>query len=150
MSFENIIEEYAAVKGVLCIKQNPEVMWIDAGKAKVTGTAWPDFVCSHQGLTFMFDAKSTRAKRAVNMRKSSLKNQWKDMSQFSLLVKGWEMGVVTFYLVRWVIHNEVEMYTVDSRSQWPFVCTRGKGICLGSDDWFDEMVVEVMKAYGRK
>ena len=116
--WESMIEnEVARLGNLILVKQYPETQFIQAGRARVVGTAWADYICMGReaggNTVFTFDAKTTKNKQKLKMPQ-------KRMHQFAKLKLAASVGIPAFYLVWWRSSNIIAAHYVTNESRWPF------------------------------
>jgi len=125
-------------KGLFLVHQYPEVTFFEKGRATVTGVAYPDFIGSIHGMSFMFDAKSTNNKSAISMPADR-------KHQFFHLREAAQDYVYAFYLVEWRRYYRVELFRVDENSTWPFRCKFDTGYSVSkNDNWLYKLLLRTI------
>lgn len=131
---EDDIEWQSAMIGTLrLVKQHPETLFYERGRAKVIGHAYPDFIGLYGSSWMMFDVKGTRNKKIFRP-ETRRRHQFETLRTFS------EFNKLCFFLVYWDNVSMGEVFLVTPNMKWKPKFVRGKGDAQGEGDlWFREI-----------
>ena len=133
---------FRKLHNIILVKQFPKVKFFGRGTAKIIGVGWADYIGMGDGLSFTFDAKTTK-------NKTSLKLPEKTKHQFVSLKHAATAGIFTFYLIHWRTVNKVSINPVKRQDTWPFYAKIESAeivVDKEGDHWFKEISKYILES----